>query len=138
MVEIFLSKKYNNYFYIRYSISTNSKEDDAHFSLFSKFAKQRKSFYMIIEMCDGTSITDRRWFEVSSVAGSPVFKSLKKAVGFGFKGIQLNFMRKYFKILHEVGIETELLDTQKDFEIKYKLDFKKDFYRAFSYSCPID
>ena len=127
MVEILLSEKFENYYHIKYSISTNSKEDDAHYEHLTNFAKQHREFYMIVEMVDGTTITDRKWFEVSQLADNPNFKTLKRTICFGFKGIQHTFMRHYFKLLNSGGIETEMYDSIFEYEQKYKLNVKNDF-----------
>jgi hypothetical protein len=127
MVEILLSEKHKNFFHIKYSISTNSKEDDAHYDLLLNFARQHREFYMVVEMKEGTTITDRKWFETSAVADNPIFYSLKKAICFGFTGIQLSFMRQYFRVLDAGGIKTEMYKNIYEYESIYKLSVKDDF-----------
>ena len=127
MVEILLSEKHKNFFHIKYSKITNSKEDDAHFHLLKSFARQHDSFLMIIEMEIGTTVTDRKWFEVSQLVSNPTFKSLEKAICFGYEGIHMTFLRKYFEVLKNSGLKVEMFKNLFDYEKKYQLSVAKDF-----------
>jgi hypothetical protein len=132
MVEVSLSDKHPNIYFIRY-VGISSSEDDAFiYPSLETFAKSKLYFTMIIERAPDFVVIDKEFFGTTKIKKEGVYKSLTNFITFGHIGVTLSFEKAYCQQLEAIGIKTEILDNRFAYESKYKVNIKNDFQLVLS------
>ena len=78
-------------------------------------------------------ISDKEFFDSTGLSKYDTNKQLNTMISFGLVGIQKAFIRKYYNKTVYKKVNTHILDTRKEFEEMFKVNFESDFKEIYSY-----
>lgn len=132
MVQLFKSTKFPSIFYVKYSNTVYSHDDESYWEKhLIPFLNTVKNITFATEYDESVQIVDRDFFGTSKMDKFDRFKHLKCMSYSGLIGIQKSFLKAYINNFPCDYVEHEFFDTPEHFFLKYGIDFEKDFNRVF-------